>query len=67
VNTVCDAESITLHNRKPLAPLFHRHIAKSKLLEQTCQIGDRILIYDIVATVPDGVVRVTHNTCFHFE
>jgi hypothetical protein len=67
MSQVCDAESVTLRNRKPLAPLFHRHIAKSKLMDRTCRIGDTVVVYDIVATQPDGVVRVTRATRFHFE
>jgi hypothetical protein len=67
MNMVSDAESITLRNRKPLAPPFHRHIAKSKLMDRTCQIGDSIIIYDIIATEPEGVVRVTRTTRFQFE
>jgi hypothetical protein len=60
------AESITLHSRKPLAPPFHRHIAKGKLMDRTCQVGDRIVIYDIVATEPAGVVQVTRATRLQF-
>jgi len=67
MNMVSEAESITLRNRKPLAPPFHRHIAKSKLMDRTCQIGDSIIIYDIIATEPEGVVRVTRTTRFQFE
>jgi hypothetical protein len=67
MSTVSEAESITLRNRKPLAPPFHRHIAKSKLIDKTCRVGDSIIIYDIVTTVPDGVVRVTRATRFQFE
>jgi hypothetical protein len=64
---VRDAQSVTLASRKPLAPPFHRHIAKGKLKGQTCQVGDRVVIYEIVATEPAGVVRVTDATCLHFE
>ncbi len=67
MNTVSHAETITLRNRKPLAPPFHRHIAKSKLKDRTCQVGDSIIIYDIIATEPEGVVRVTSATRFKFE
>lgn len=67
MNQVSYAESITLRNRKPLAPPFHRHIVKSKLMDKTCRVGDSILIYDVIATKPDGVVRVTRATRFHFE
>ncbi len=62
-----DACSVTLRNRKRMAPPFHRHIAKGKLQGKTCQIGDRVVIYDIVATEPVGVVRITDATCFYFE
>jgi hypothetical protein len=67
VNSIPEANSITLRNRKPLAPPFHRHIAKSKLVNKTCKVGDNVLIYDIVATEPDGQVRVTRATRFQFE
>lgn len=67
MNPVSEAESVTLRNRKPLAPTFHRHIVKSKLMDRTCRVGDSIIIYDIVATEPDGVVRVTRATRFQFE
>ena len=61
------AESVTLRNRKPLAPPFHRHIAKSKLMNRTCRVGDSVLIYDIVATEPTGEVHVNQGTQFLFE
>jgi len=64
---VHDAHSVTLRSRKPLAPPFHQHIARSKLTGKACQIGDRVVIYEIVATEPEGVVRVTDATCLHFE
>jgi len=67
MNGIPDACSVTLRNRKPLAPPFHRHIAKAKLIDRTCQIGDHIVIYDVVATEPEGVVRVTRATCLQFE
>ena len=67
MNIVSEAQSITLRNRKPLAPPFHRHIAKSKLMDRTCQVGDSIIIYDIIATEPEGIVRVTSSTRFQFE
>jgi hypothetical protein len=67
MNPVPAAESVTLRNRKPLAPPFHRHIAKSKLMHQTCRVGDSVLIYDIVATEPAGDVHVNPATQFLFE
>lgn len=61
------AESVTLRNRKPLAPPFHKHITKSKLMNQTCRVGDTVLIYEIVATEPTGDVHVNQATQFLFE
>lgn len=67
MNSVPEANSITLRNRKALAPPFHRHIARGKLMDKTCKVGDSVIIYDIVATEPDGEVRVTRATYFQFE
>jgi hypothetical protein len=67
MNAVPEADSITLRNRKPLAPPFHRHIVRGKLMDRTCRVGDRVIIYDVVATEPDGEVRVTRATRFQFE
>ena len=67
MNAIPEADSITLRNRKPLAPSFHRHIVKGKLMDKTCQAGESVIIYDIVATEPAGEVRVTRATRFQFE
>ncbi len=67
MSDIPDANSVTLRSRKPLAPPFHRHIAKGRLVGQTCRTGDRVVIYDIVATDPEGEVRVTATTHLQFE
>jgi hypothetical protein len=67
MNTASDAKLVTLRSCKPLAPPFHRHIAKAKLMDRNCQVGDRIVIYDVVATEPEGIVRVNSATRFEFE
>ena len=67
MSAAAEAESITLRNRKPLAPPFHRHIAKSRLMDKTCQVGQSVIIYDIIDTEPAGEVRVTRKTHFQFE
>jgi hypothetical protein len=61
------AQEIRLSKIKPLAPPFHRHIARSKLLGKKCMVGDCIIVYKITATVPEGQVLVTDKTIFHFE
>jgi hypothetical protein len=61
------AREVTLRKRRPLAPPFHRHIARSKLLNRCCQVGDVVVIYEIIATDPPGEVRVTSDTLLTFE
>jgi hypothetical protein len=67
MSAVPDAKSIVLRSCKPLAPPFHRHIAKSRLMNQSCRAGDRVVIYEVVSTEPDGVVQVTGATRIEFE
>ena len=62
-----EAREVTLRKYRALAPPFHRHIARSKLLGRTCRPGDRVVVYDIVGTDPPGEVRVSEATIFHFE
>ena len=67
MSDVPQAESVTLRSRKPLAPSFHRHIARGKIMDRMCRVGDNVVIYDVVATEPAGDVRVTGSTRFQFE
>ncbi|MBW8038554.1 MAG: hypothetical protein FVQ85_00980 [Planctomycetes bacterium] len=67
MNTVSQARLVVLRNCKLLAPPFHRHIVKAKLMERNCQVGDRIVIYEVVATEPEGIVQVTSATRFEFK
>lgn len=63
-----EAEAVVLRKRTRLAPGFHRHIARSRLLGTTVQKGDQVLVYDVVETVPDGCpVRVTERTRLDFR
>ena len=61
------AIEIRLRKTKPLAPPFHQHIAKSKLIGNKCTVGDRIIVYEITSTVPEGQVLATDETIFHFD
>jgi hypothetical protein len=67
MSETADAELIVLVSRKPLAPPFHRHIARSRLMNQSCRVGDRVIMYEIVQTRPDGLVRATDRTHFEFR
>jgi len=62
-----EAREVTLRKYRPLAPPFHRHIVRSKLLGTTCKVGDRAVVYDVVATLPEGTVCITENTVFRFQ
>lgn len=62
-----EALEVVFRKLRPLAPPFHRHIARSKLLGQTCRVGDRVVVYEVAATVPEGTVRVTEGTVLRFE
>jgi hypothetical protein len=61
------AREITLRKFNPRAPLFHRHIVRSKLVGQVCRKGDRFVVYEVAATDPEGTVTVTQGTVFRFE
>jgi len=37
------------------------------MINRTCRAGDHIVIYDIISTEPDGIVRVTDVTRLEFE
>jgi len=62
-----DARAVTLRKRRPLAPPFHRHIARSRLVGRTCKVGDHVVVYEVAATDPPGEVAVTAETVLHFE
>lgn len=61
------AEEITLRRLRPAAPPFHRHIARGKLLGGAWRVGDRVVVYEIVAVVPEGPAQVTEATRLRFE
>ena len=67
MNAFSRAFQITLRKRRPLAPPFHQHIARSKLLGKPWRTGDRVVVYEIVETVPEGRVLVTDETILRFE
>lgn len=67
MSDVAEAREVVLRKARPLAPPFHRHIARGKLVGRTCQVGDRVVVYEVVATEPCGVVQVTERTLLRFE
>jgi hypothetical protein len=67
MNDVPVAKEISLRKTRRMAPPFHHHIATRKLMEGTWQKGDRVIIYEIVSTVPEGQVRVNKETIIQFD
>jgi hypothetical protein len=61
------AQEVVLRKLKPLAPPFHQHIARGRLLGQTVRPGDRVVIYEVAATAPPGPVLVVEETLIRFE
>ncbi len=61
-----DASLVILKKVKRLAPNFHQHIVKGQAQGSTVQKGDRLLVYEVQETVPEGPVFVTDNTRFEF-
>ena len=61
------AREINLKKTKTLAPPFHHHMARKKLLNEKWQKGDKVIIYEIVNTIPEGEVFVTQDTIIHFD
>ncbi len=62
-----EAREVILRKTNPIAPPFHRHIARGQLVGKSCQVGDRVVIYEIEATVPGGRVMVTKNSLLRFK
>jgi hypothetical protein len=64
---VPDARVIVFTRARRFAPDFHRHILRGKIVGQTVRPGDRVLVYEVAETVPEGAVRVTRSTRFEFR
>ncbi len=62
-----EAEIVILRKKKRMAPDFHRHILKSKIHGQVVEAGEKILVYEVLETVPPNEVRVTEKTILEFR
>ncbi len=61
-----EAKEVELRKVRPLAPSFHQHIARRRLMGSVCRVGQRVIVYEVARTDPSGVVCVTDNTILHF-
>lgn len=66
MSEIPEARSVTLSKIRAFAPSFHEHIARSKLRGSICRQGDRVVVYEVVRTEPDGPVLVVDNTVIQF-
>jgi hypothetical protein len=62
-----EAREVALRKTSPLAPPFHRHIVRGRLVGKTCKVGDRLAAHEVIRTDPPGEVRVTEATALTFE
>ena len=67
MNEPLEALEVTLRKLHALAPPFHRHIARGRMIGGVVQPGDRIVVYEVLTTAPPGPVRVTESTVLRFE
>ncbi len=61
-----EAELVVLKKAKKLAPAFHEHIVRARIVGQEVETGSRFMVFDIVETSPHGKVSVTPRTKLEF-
>jgi len=61
-----EAHEVTLKKAKRLAPAFHEHIVRARIVGSEVETGTRFMVFDIVKTEPKGRVLVTENTRLEF-
>jgi len=62
-----EAELVVLKKAEPQCLEFHRYLLRVQLSGQKVKVGDRIMVYEVVQTVPNGLVKVTSRTHFEFR
>jgi len=67
MSEIPEACTVILSKLRPLAPSFHEHIARSKLRGSICRPGDRVVVYEVIQTEPDGPVIVGEKTLIQFR
>lgn len=67
MDEVNEAREMVLRQFNARAPFFHRHMVRRKLLGGIWHAGDRVIVFEIIATLPEGPVQVTKQTVIRFE
>jgi nucleotide-binding universal stress UspA family protein len=62
-----EATHIRFKKIKKLAPNFHRHILQSKIVGQIVEVGEKILVYEVLDISPVSPALVTKNTILEFK
>ena len=62
-----EANLIIFKKIKKLAPNFHRHILQSKIIGQVVNVGEKILVYEVLEIRPVSPALVTKNTILEFK
>ena len=66
MSEIPEARAVILSKLRAFAPSFHEHIARSKLRGSVCRVGDRVVVYEVIRTEPDGPVTVGEKTLIQF-
>ncbi len=61
-----EALAVTLKKAKRLAPAFHEHIVRTRIVGSDVEVGTRFMVFDVVRTEPGGRVTVTERTKLEF-
>ncbi|MEJ2249862.1 MAG: hypothetical protein P8Y97_09405 [Candidatus Lokiarchaeota archaeon] len=61
------AERVIFHKVKRFAPNFHKNILKSKVMRQTIEEGQKILVYEVKKIEPESPALVTEDTILEFK
>ncbi len=60
------AQRVVLRKVNRRAPKFIGHMVRSRLVGHQVEVGERILVFQVAFTVPQGLVEVTDQTVIEF-
>jgi hypothetical protein len=63
---VDQAQRVVLRKINHRAPKFINRMVRSRLIGHQVEVGERILVFQVAFTVPNGLVEVTDSTIVEF-
>lgn len=63
---MAQAQRVVLRKVNRRAPRFITHLVRSRLIGRQLEVGERILVFKVAFTVPQGLVEVTDATNIEF-